>query len=152
MLPIKVWIKHQEIGNLTAMSQIIRGQVKEYKISTIGFLDWRYVCSSLHRKKLQWINNDGYVDFEVYEIESMIYMIKHLSQQKNNEMLFLKFVDSLQKFVIEPFGEFKAINDWYNAHEYFKSTLGNTEFKDLPEMYQDYLQEKYAQSKETKPT
>lgn len=152
MESIRITFNKQEYQNLSSMTEIIRGQIKEYKPNTTGFLDWRYVCSTLYRYRFQFdmaIREQG---FEVYEVESMIYMIKHLSQQKNNEMLYLKLVDSLQKYFIEPFGEFKAINDWYNAHHYFKSTLGDMDYKDLPEMYQDYLHEKFAQSKENIPT
>lgn len=151
MEAIRINLSQQEYQNLSSMTEIIRGQIKEYKSNSTGFLDWRYVCSTLYRYRFQFdmaIREQG---FEVYEVESMIYMIKHLSQQKNNEMLYLKLVDSLQKFVIEPFGAFKEINDWFNSHKYLKSTFGNIDYKDLPEMYQDYLQEKYAQSKEIIP-
>ena len=153
MEAIRINLNSQEYKNLTSMTEIVRGQIKEYKSNFTGFLDWRYVCSSLHRYRFQFDMAIREQDYEVYEVESMIYMIKHLSQQKNNEMLYLKLVDSLQKFVIEPFGAFKEINNWYDAH-ILKSTFGDMDYKDLPEMYQDYLQEKYAQSKEikTQPT
>ena len=140
---VKIDLRESEFENLSVMTEMVSSQIKRFLPSKTGFLEWKFVCGALHRKFFANGFSTRETRFEIYEIEAMLYMIGYLNQQKNNEMLYLKLQSSIHSFVVEPTGQYKVLVDWYNDN--LKRIFYNTDFEELNEIVQDYVNEKYLQ-------
>jgi hypothetical protein len=153
---INIKLKRQEAQNIQQMCLEIREGLLTYRKNFTGFLDWRYVVCSLGERKLAGIHDSSKeifdFQFEVYEVESMIMMVKWLSQQKNNEFLMLKLIDSIFTYMLLPSGIYQDIIDWYTKNTFIKEYIfDNKSWIDLDVYEVEYLKERFAGAKAETP-